>query len=221
MLEADQKIEQRGLAAAGLADDGNEFAGLDPQRQLIDGDDRLSRRRLAKHLAQLCNVDRSRCGHARHLSKRLSSLTIRPSSRNSNTTSTSVQANTSATENSSCANASWWPMPVTAPTSSAMVTTRIARLSVIFQLVMMPGRIAGSISLLKNCSRVGLNERIICFRSCETSRMLSSASTVKTGAQTTTSTNTMRNSTPLNHSTANRIQDTTGTAIRMRTIGRR
>ena len=49
--------------------------------------------------------------------------------------------------------------------------------------------------------------------------MASSVSTRKTGPQTTTSTNPMRNSTPGNHSTANRIQETTGTAIRMRIIG--
>ena len=52
-------------------------------------------------------------------------------------------------------------MPVTAPTSSAMVTTRIARLMLIFQLVKMLGTIAGSISLRKNCSVVGRNERIM------------------------------------------------------------
>ena len=44
-------------------------------------------------------------------------------------------------------------MPVTAPTSSAMVTTRIARLILTFQLVKMVGTIAGSISLTKNCQR--------------------------------------------------------------------
>ena len=52
-------------------------------------------------------------------------------------------------------------MPVTAPTSSAMVTTRIARLMLTFQLVKMLGTIAGSISLRKNCSVVGRNDRIM------------------------------------------------------------
>ena len=52
-----------------------------------------------------------------------------------------------------------------------------------------------------------------------TLRMASSVSTRNTGPHTTTSTKPMRNSTPGNHSTANRIHDTTGTAIRMRIIG--
>ena len=49
--------------------------------------------------------------------------------------------------------------------------------------------------------------------------MASSESTRNTGPHTTTSTKPMRNSTPGNHKTANRIHDTTGTAIRMRIIG--
>src|SRR5687768_3125828 len=49
--------------------------------------------------------------------------------------------------------------------------------------------------------------------------MASSESIRNTGPQTITSTKPMRNSTPGNHSTANRIHDTTGTAIRMRIIG--
>src|SRR4029079_16393482 len=110
-------------------------------------------------------------------------------------------------------------MPVTAPTSSAMVTTRIARLILTFQLVKIVGTIAGSISFTKNCKVVGRNERIIWRSSRGTERMASSVSTRKTGPQTTTSTNPMRNSTPGNHSTANKIQETTGTAIRMRIIG--
>ena len=42
---------------------------------------------------------------------------------------------------------------------------------------------------------------------------------MNTGAQTTTSTKAMRNSTHLNQSTENRIQHTTGTAMNRRTIG--
>ena len=52
-----------------------------------------------------------------------------------------------------------------------------------------------------------------------TLRMASMVSIRNTGPHTTTSTKPMRNSTPGNHSTANRIHDTTGTAIRMRIIG--
>src|SRR3954447_11498336 len=110
-------------------------------------------------------------------------------------------------------------MPVTAPTSSAMVTTRIARLRFIFQLVMRFGRIAGNISLVKYCSVVGRNERIMPRSSLDTPRMASSESTRKTGPQTAISTKAIRNSTPRNHSTANRIQDTTGTAMNSRMMG--
>src|SRR3954447_8693846 len=110
-------------------------------------------------------------------------------------------------------------MPVTAPTSSAMVTTRIARLRLIFQLVMRFGRIAGNISLVKYCTVVGRNERIMPRSSLDTPRMASSESTRKTGPQTAISTKAIRNSTPRNHSTANRIQGTTGTAMNSRMMG--
>src|SRR4029450_249234 len=49
--------------------------------------------------------------------------------------------------------------------------------------------------------------------------MASSVAIRKTGPQTITSTKQMRNSTPGNHSTANRIHDTTGTAINRRIMG--
>src|ERR1700730_2180087 len=49
--------------------------------------------------------------------------------------------------------------------------------------------------------------------------MASSVSTRNTGPHTTTSTKPMRKSTPGNHITANRIQDTTGTAMNRRMIG--
>src|SRR6266567_2646512 len=93
-------------------------------------------------------------------------------------------------------------MPVTAPTSSAMVTTRIARLMLTFQLVKMLGAIAGSISLMKYCSVVGRNERIMWRNSRGTPRIASSVSIRNTGPQTTTSTKPMRNSTPGNQSNA-------------------
>ena len=112
-------------------------------------------------------------------------------------------------------------MPVTAPTSSAIVTTRIARLRFIFQLVMRFGTIAGNISLPKYCNAVGRNERTMRRNSRGTLRMASKASIRKTGPQTAINTKAIRNSTPRNHSTANRIQDTTGTAMNRRIIGRR
>src|SRR5262249_30796798 len=73
-------------------------------------------------------------------------------------------------------------MPVTAPTSSAMVTTRIARLKLIFQLVMRFGTIAGNISLAKYCSLVVRNERTMRGNSRGTLRMASSPSIRKPGA---------------------------------------
>ena len=100
-----------------------------------------------------------------------------------------------------------------------MVTTRIARLILTFQLVKMVGTIAGSISLKKYCQVVGRNDCIIWRNSRGTPCMASSVSIRNTGPQTTTSTKPMRNSTPGNHSTANRIHDTTGTAISRRIIG--
>ena len=96
----------------------------------------------------------------------------------------------------------------------------MARLRLIFQLVRMAGRVAGSTSLVKKCVRVGRKDRIMSRRSFDTPFIPSRTSTRKTGAHTTTSTKAMRNSTHLNHSTANRIQQTTGTAMKSRTIGR-
>src|SRR5262249_5387245 len=73
--------------------------------------------------------------------------------------------------------------------------------------------------LVKYCSTVGRNERIMPRSSGDTPRMASSESTRKTGPQTATSTKQIRNSTPRNHNTANRIHDTTGTAMNRRING--
>src|SRR5262249_54385332 len=220
-LQADHQVEEGRLAAAGLADDRHDLARRDGEVEPLDRHHRLAGNGLAIDLAQLLNLDRRRAAHTRHRSTRASMRSTRASSTNRSATSTRVQANTSATENSSCDTASWWPMPVTAPTSSAMVTTRIARLRLIFQLVMMPGTIAGSISLKKNCAGVGRNDWNIRRSSRGTPRIASSVSTRNTGAHTTTSTKPMRNSTPRNQSTANRIQEITGTAISSLISGRR
>src|SRR5262245_6204537 len=98
-------------------------------------------------------------------------------------------------------------MPVTAPTSSAIVTTRMARLKFIFQLVIRFGTMAGNISLPKYCNAVGRNERTMRRNSRGTLRMASNASIKKTAPQTAISTKAIRNSTPRNHSTANKIHD--------------
>src|SRR6185436_16589686 len=61
--------------------------------------------------------------------------------------------------------------------------------------------------------------RIMPRSSLDTPRIASSESTRKTGPKTAISTKAIRNSTPRNHSTANRIQDTTGTAMNSRMMG--
>jgi hypothetical protein len=102
-FEPDHQIEQRGLAAAGLADDGDDLARRDRQIEPVDGHDGLPRGGLPEHLAQAARFDRRRPAHTRHRSRRVSTRATAASSRNNSATSTSVQANTSATENNSCA----------------------------------------------------------------------------------------------------------------------
>src|SRR5215831_19484008 len=218
-FQPDHQIEECGLTTAGLPDDCHHFAWCNVEIETVDRDDGLSGSCLTEDLAQAAHFDRRWATHARHRNRRASARATTASSKNKSATNTSVQAKTSATENSSCATDNWCPMPVTAPTSSAMVTTRIARLMLTFQLVKMVGTIAGSINLKKYCQVVGRNDCIIWRNSRGTPRMASSVSTRKTGPHTTTSTKQMRNSTPGNHSTANRIHDTTGTAISRRIIG--
>src|SRR5262249_5029847 len=100
------QVEQRGFAAAGLADDRHHLARRDGEIEPLDCHHRLAGRGLPEDLAQLPHLDRRRTVHARHRSTRCSTRTTTASNRNSNTTRTKVQANTSATENSSCATAS-------------------------------------------------------------------------------------------------------------------
>src|SRR5690242_3170309 len=160
-LQADHQIEKGGFATTGLADNRHDLAWRNGEVKSIDGDHWLAGGRLPEHLAQTAHLDGRRAAHARHRKTRASIRATIASSKNSSATSTSVQANTSATENNSWAIDSWCPMPVTAPTSSAMVTTRIARLILIFQLVNTVGTIAGNISLKKYCHVVGRNDCII------------------------------------------------------------
>src|SRR5260221_4500096 len=218
-LQSDHQIEKRGFAAAGLADDCRDFLRGNGEVESLDCDYRLPGCGLTKDLAQAADLNRRRAVHARHRNMWASTRATIASSRNKSATSTSVQANTSATENNSCATDNWCPMPVTAPTSSAIVTTRIAKLMLTFQLVKIVGTIAGSINFRKYCQVVGRNDCIMWRNSRGTPCIASSVSTRKTGPHTTTNTKPMRNSTPGNHSTANKIHDTTGTAINRRTIG--
>ena len=106
-LEADHQIEESRFAATGLADDRHHLARRDVEIEPFDRDDRLAGRGLPEDLAQLraprSAADRS-CPPSQHAAVRRRATTA--SSRNSSATSTSVQANTSATENSSCATAS-------------------------------------------------------------------------------------------------------------------
>src|SRR5262245_43644439 len=106
LLEADHEIEERGFSAAGLADDRHHLARRDMKIETVDCDHWLAGRSLPEHLAQLPHLDRRRRDHARHRNTRCSTRATMASSMNSSATSTSVHANTSATENNSWATAS-------------------------------------------------------------------------------------------------------------------
>src|SRR5512143_3919929 len=131
-FQSDHQIEKGGLAAAGLADDGHHLAWCNCEIKAVDCDHGLSSCGLTINLAQCAHFDRRWTAHARHRNTRVSTRATIASSKNKRATNTKVQAKTSATENNSCATESWCPMPVTAPTNSAMVTTRIARLMLTF-----------------------------------------------------------------------------------------
>src|SRR5262249_12624642 len=160
-FEADHQVKEGGLSATSLADNCYHLAWGNGQVEALDCDYGLSRCGLPEDLAQATHLDGRRAAHTRHRNTRVSTRATIASSRNSRATSTNVQANTSATENNSCATDNLCPMPVTAPTNSAMVTTRIAKLILTFQLVKIVGTIAGSISLKKYCQVVGRKDRII------------------------------------------------------------
>ncbi len=106
-FEADHQVEERGLAATGLADDRHDFARRNGQVEPVDRDHGLPGGGLPENLAQARDVDWRRSArarfHARHRSSRISTLATMASSRNKRATRTIVQANTSATENNSCA----------------------------------------------------------------------------------------------------------------------
>ena len=103
-IETDQEIEEGRFPAAGLTDDGHHVAAANLEIEHLDGRDRLAGIGLTEHLVQSADVDiGGRSLHVRHRSMRFSIAFTTPSAINSVTTRTSVQANTSATENSSCA----------------------------------------------------------------------------------------------------------------------
>ena len=102
-IEADEEVQERGLPAAGLADDGHELALGDDEVETLDGHHRLTGAGLVEDLAQRLDLDRSRAGHARQRSTRSSTRVRTASARNRMTTRISVQAKTSDTENSSWA----------------------------------------------------------------------------------------------------------------------
>jgi hypothetical protein len=56
-LEPDQDVEERRLAAAGLAHDGHDLAATDGEVQALDGHHRVPRALLAKDLAQPAHLD--------------------------------------------------------------------------------------------------------------------------------------------------------------------
>ncbi len=73
-------------------------------------------------------------------------------------TRTKVQAKTCAIENVSWATTRPWPIPVSAPTSSAVMTIRTANVRLIFQLVSRLGMMLGNMILVNRCSGLGRNE---------------------------------------------------------------
>src|SRR5262245_42620227 len=102
-LEPDHQVEERRLAAAGLPDDRHDLARRDGEIEPLNRNDRLPGGGLPEDFAQPGNADRRWSVHARHRSRRVSIRATMASSRNRRATSTMVQANTSATENNSCA----------------------------------------------------------------------------------------------------------------------
>src|SRR4029077_637654 len=119
-FQSDHQIEERGLAAACLADDCHHFAWRNGKIEAIDRNDSLPGGGLAEDLAQAAHFDGWGTAHVRHRNMRASARATTASSKNRRATNTKVQAKTSATENSSCATDNWCPIPVTAPTSSAI-----------------------------------------------------------------------------------------------------
>ena len=102
-LQSDHQIEEGRFAAARLADDCHHLAWRNGEIEAIDRHDGLPGRGLAKNLAQAAHFDRRGAIHARHRNMCASARATIVSSRNRSATKTSVQANTSATEKSSCA----------------------------------------------------------------------------------------------------------------------
>ena len=100
-VEADHQIEESRFPATGLSDDRHHLAWGNIEIKMVDRNHRLSSGGLAKNLAQAADFNRRRAVHTRHRNTRASTRATTASSRNSNATRTSVQANTSATENSS------------------------------------------------------------------------------------------------------------------------
>src|SRR5262249_9627589 len=102
-VEADHQIEEGGLAAAGLADDRHHLTAADAEVEPLDRHHVVAGDGLLKDLAQSADLDIGGRPHVRHRSMRSSTSERMASARNRMTTRTSVQANTSETENSSCA----------------------------------------------------------------------------------------------------------------------
>src|SRR5262245_39757795 len=105
-FEPDQNVEERRLAAAGLAHDCDHFAGADAEVELPDRHHLVPGDGLLVAHAQPGDLDVGRIIHVRQRSMRVSTRLSSASSAKRMTTRTTVQAKTSATENSSCASTS-------------------------------------------------------------------------------------------------------------------
>src|ERR1700730_5767521 len=103
-VETDEQVKEGGFTTARLPHDRHHIATADAEVEAIDRHYRVARDRLPEQLAQPSDFDVGGIRHhARHRSIRSSMRVRTASARNSTMTRMSVQANTSATEKSSCA----------------------------------------------------------------------------------------------------------------------
>src|SRR5262245_63723312 len=102
-LEPDQDVEERRLAAAGLTHDRDHLAGADAEVELPDRHHLVPGDGLLEAHAQPGDLDVGGVIHVRQRSMRVSTRLSSASNAKRMATRITVQANTSATENSSCA----------------------------------------------------------------------------------------------------------------------
>src|SRR5450631_4748896 len=64
LLETGEHVENSGLAAAGMADDADEFAAFDAEADVLEHGDCRSARHIRIRLGQLCHIEKG--GHVRY-----------------------------------------------------------------------------------------------------------------------------------------------------------